>query len=184
MTEFGPTKNTEINEKTERFLHLLTENQGRVYAYVLSLCPHRSDADDIMQDTITVMWRKFDDYKKGTDFIAWAITIAKYTIFSFMRKKKKGHLHFDEATMNTLEGRSKRMVKAIDSKVDALEECIKKLPDSDTKLLKLRYFEDLSVKTIAGRFDRSTRSIYKNISRVHLALIRCIKRSLDGEVVS
>ena len=184
MTEFDPMTNTEADEKTERFLHLLTENQGRVYAYILSLCPHRSDADDIMQDTITVMWRKFADYKKGTDFIAWAITIAKYTIFSFMRKKKKGHLHFDEATMNTLESKSKRVVKAIDSKVDALEECLKKLPDSDAKLLKLRYFEDLSVKIIATRFDRSTRNIYKNISRVHLALIRCIKRSLAREVVS
>ena len=62
MTEYDPMTNTEADEKTERFLHLLTENQGRIYAHVLSLSPHRSDADDIMQDTITVMWRKFGDY--------------------------------------------------------------------------------------------------------------------------
>ena len=184
MTEYDPMTNLDADGKTERFLHLLTENQGRLYAYILSLCPNRFDADDIMQDTISVMWRKFSDYTKGTDFIAWAITIAKYTIFSFRRKQKKGHFHFDEDTMNALEAKSKRLIKAIDSKVDALEECVEKLPDNDAKLLKLRYFEELSVKLIAARFDRSTRSIYKNMSRIHLALIRCIKRSLAGEATS
>ena len=117
MTESDPMKNSAPDLVNDKFLHLYAENQGKLYGYILSLCPNRFDADDIMQDTVSVMWRKFNDYQAGTDFIAWAITIAKFTILNFRRKQKKGHIHFDEDVLNYLKDKSKRLIIDIDSRV-------------------------------------------------------------------
>ncbi|MCK4629078.1 MAG: hypothetical protein KAT56_08735, partial [Sedimentisphaerales bacterium] len=58
---------------TERFLKLLMANDKRIYAFILTLVPGRIDADDLMQETVTIMWRKFDDFEPGRDFVAWGI---------------------------------------------------------------------------------------------------------------
>ena len=183
MTESDPVTNCDSADNNDKFLQLFTENQGNIYVYILGLCPSRFDADDIMQDTVSVMWRKFNDYQAGTDFIAWAITIAKFTILSFRKKQKKGHIHFDEDVLNYLNDKSKRLITDIDSRVDALEGCVKKLPDDHAKLLKLRYVEELSVKKIAARFDRPNRVIYKHLSKIHLMLMECVQRSLAREAL-
>ncbi len=52
------------NKKTKIFLSLLMANQRRINSYILSVVPNFSDADDIMQETISVMWRKFDRFEK------------------------------------------------------------------------------------------------------------------------
>ena len=39
----------------------VTQNERRLYAYILTLLPHRADADDVLQEASLVMWDKFDD---------------------------------------------------------------------------------------------------------------------------
>jgi RNA polymerase sigma-70 factor (ECF subfamily) len=53
------------------FIRLLTANQSRIYAYIVSLVPNFNDADDIMQETTTMMWERKEDFESGTDFVAW-----------------------------------------------------------------------------------------------------------------
>ena len=59
----------------EEFTRLLLENQKRIWGLVLSLVPRGSDADDVMQETCAVLWRKFDQFEAGTNFGAWALRI-------------------------------------------------------------------------------------------------------------
>ncbi len=42
--------------------------------------------DDVLQDTLAVMWKKFDNFKIGTDFVAWGKTIARYKIMNHLKK--------------------------------------------------------------------------------------------------
>ena len=47
------------------FVQLLTSNQSRLYAYVLSLLGDRTQAEDVMQETNAVLWRKAHDSIKS-----------------------------------------------------------------------------------------------------------------------
>lgn len=167
--------------RTEQFLHLLLLNQRRIFAFILSLVPNRSDADDILQETITVMWRKFGQYQMGTDFVAWGVTIAKYRILKFRKDKGRSKVLFSEKTMELLQAESGGFFRMMDSRLDALRTCVKKLGDSDLKLVQMRYEEDLAIQKIADRFGRSVQAIYKSIARIHCALARCIRRTLAME---
>jgi len=42
--------------------------QKGIYAFILFLLISPSDADDILQETLTVMWKKFDEFESGTSF--------------------------------------------------------------------------------------------------------------------
>lgn len=177
------TSNSSEGRDTERFLRLITPIQGKIFAYILSRHPNRADADDIMQETITTIWNKFDDYESGTDFQAWAITVAKYTTMRFWQKNIKNPIQFNDEARKILQSKSEGFLSKLDKRLSALEGCVKKLREADRKLLNLRYFQGLLIKQIAKRFDVSTRAIYKTLSRIHDALMRCVRRSLAEEAI-
>jgi len=54
-------------EQTEQFASLLTRNQRRIYLFILACCESR-DAEEVLQETSIVLWRKFDQFKGDTDF--------------------------------------------------------------------------------------------------------------------
>ena len=173
------SKNSSEGSRTERFLRLLTPIQGRVFAYILSRWPNKADADDIMQETIATIWNKFDKYQSGTDFQAWAITIAKYTLMNFRKKNHRNPIQFNNEARKVLETKSEDFLKKFDGRINILKECVKKLNNRDRKLIELKYLHELPVKQIAGRFDVTTRAVYKTFSRIYNILMRCLHRSLE-----
>ena len=52
---------------SEEFLDCLMRHQRRIYGFVYTLVPNRTDAEDILHDTVLVLWRKWADYdpRKG-----------------------------------------------------------------------------------------------------------------------
>ena len=78
-------------------------NQKKIYAFIRYLVPSRTDADDILQDTLTEMWNKFHEFREGTNFVSWGLTIARYKIMSFTRKKKPFSLQFSDKTLKLIQ---------------------------------------------------------------------------------
>lgn len=171
----------ERKESPEYFLYLLTPVQGRIYAYIMSQWPNKSDADDIMQETISILWQKFDTYEPGTEFLAWAFTVAKYVLSGFRRKHQKNPLQFSNEALAAMEGQSKRFINEYTDQIDILQDCVQKLPPKETQLLKLKYEGSLSSQKIATRFGISIRTFYRIITKVHAILIRCMELSMMGD---
>ncbi|MCK5000630.1 MAG: hypothetical protein KAS23_13890, partial [Anaerohalosphaera sp.] len=68
------------------FFHLFMTHRKSLYAFILASIHNYSDADDILQETATVMWRKFSGFEQGTDFVAWGITIARLRVLKFFNE--------------------------------------------------------------------------------------------------
>ena len=165
--------------KTEQFIHLLSSNHYRIYAFIQSLVVNESDADDIMQDTSTIMWKKFDDFKAGTDFVAWGVTIAKYRILEYHKRKKEFAL--SDETIELLASESERMMPQLEIKFQALKDCLKKLSEQDKHILLLRYSYSYSAKMIARRIGTTINMVYRKMSRIKLLLTDCVGRQLRAE---
>src|SRR5262245_41559176 len=67
-------------EKVKQFLRLFLKNERRLYAYVLTLLPNRTDAEDVLQEATLVLWDKFDDEHPPDDFAAWGCRIAYFKV--------------------------------------------------------------------------------------------------------
>src|SRR5437870_13081465 len=79
------------------FLRLFLQNERRLYAYILTLLPNRSDADDVLQEASMVMWDKFDDEHPPDNFAAWGCRISYFKVLDFCKKRQRSRVVFSQA---------------------------------------------------------------------------------------
>ncbi len=181
MTDMDSHDRSVDSQRTEEFLKLLLANHKLIYAFILSLVHNCTDADDIMQETTAVMWRKFNEYRTGTDFVAWSVTVAKYKVLSFRKKQANSRIQFSDTALEALLEDTASMLTKMDCRLQALQSCISKLRPNDRVLVQMRYEQDATPKSIADNIGKSVHSVYKALARVHNALLQCIRRTLIAE---
>ena len=161
-------------EKYKHFLPLILEYKERMQGYILMLVPRPSVAEDIMQETILVMWEKFHTFEAGTNFYAWAKCIALNKVREHHRKVQKVPvLFFDDEVMdklNTEEEREpeKRVI------IEKLESCLKTLSKVESKLIQLRFIDKIAIKDIALSWGKTSGFIYREMSKILYRLRECI----------
>ena len=161
----------------ERFLEMYSVSQSRIYAYILSFIPHHADADDVLQEVITLMWRKFDKFEPGTDFLAWALGVARFKIMEH-RRSSKTTVQFNDDVIQTIETEGVFEITQRNDRNDALRDCLNKLSQNDRMLISLKYNEEIPVKEIALRINWSVIAVYRTLARIHENLLVCIRRTL------
>ena len=63
---------------------------------------NQSAAEDLLQETVTIMWEKFDQFEEGTNFAAWAIAIARNKSLEYLKENHKTKKLFTDATYEKL----------------------------------------------------------------------------------
>ncbi len=176
--QFDHSESVSVNEQ---FLTLFVANQKRIFAYILTLVPNRADAEDIMQQTITAMWRMFDRFEAGTNFLAWGMQIARFRVLKFRQQQKKAAIRFEDAVFEKLADLPVDQHSTQQDKIDAVQGCLKKLSANDKELIQMRYDQSIAIKEIAIRLNRSVQGMYKVMARIHTQLQECIAKKLVVE---
>lgn len=57
-------------------------------AFAISLCRDRTEADDLVQETLIRAWNSLADFQEGTNFKAWLFTILRNNFYNGLRKLK------------------------------------------------------------------------------------------------
>lgn len=166
-----------------QFMRLFVANQRSIYAYILALVHNYVDADDILQETSVVMWRKFEEYQPGTDFIAWGITIARYQVMKFSKLRSRSKVRFNDDLVHAIAERTEVQLADLDERLNALRRCRRKLNEQNRFLVEMRYDQGVSFARIAERTGRSIQSIYKRMSRIQSTLLGCIEQTLREAVL-
>ena len=169
-------------DNSDKFLSLLLPSQKRILGYILAYVPNYADADDILQNTLSILWKKFDQYEPETDFLAYAFTVARYEIMNYFRKSNKaGKLHLGENLQHIIEAESASTHQLFNHRVEALKECFTKLTAGEMHLVQMRYEQEMSFSKIGQRLGVSPPAALKKLSIIHSRLIRCIRLRLASE---
>ena len=171
-------------QKNELFLRLLMTNQKEIYAFVLSLYPDPAGADDILQETATVLWKKFDEFQLGTNFKAWAIKVAHNIVLNYWRKRSNCPVKFSSEMVNILSEQLAKTEDRSDDRIQVLKQCLSKLKKDDLRLINMRYFQNMTIRSLADHLNRPLAGLYKTMSRTHYFLLECISRTqrLDEKI--
>ena len=65
------------NNQTIDFERLVMEHKSTIYSVCYMFTETKIEADDLFQETSSVLWQKFDQFQPGTDFYAWACRTAR-----------------------------------------------------------------------------------------------------------
>ena len=165
------------------FVQLLTSNQSRLYAYVLSLLGDRTQAEDVMQETNAVLWRKANDFKLGTNFGAWMLKVAYLQVMAHRRKITRDRLVFDDDFLADIADDAQQQSERHEEKQRLLADCIGKLNERYQNLIRRRYTEGATLESMASQSHQSEGSIKQALFRARNALIECVKRHRPEEAL-
>ena len=125
----------------------------------------------------------FKDFKRGSNFLSWAVTISKYHVLTYRKKQKRSIVHFSEDAIRLIESEYQGLSQEIDVRLDILSKCMKKLHYLDMAFLKKRFENRTPVIDVATEFWISVHVAYKRLARIKNLLLHCIHKSMEtGEV--
>ena len=168
------------NSSADRqFLRLVRSHQDSIYAFIFTLVHNDADAEDITQETLAIMWRKFSSYENGTSFAAWGISIAKILVLRLHEKRNKDKRLFSPELQGLLIEKVAHYIPQQDERVHYLRQCLKKLNNRDHMIIEKRYFHKVPAKQIAQETRVELRSLYRVMNRIHSSLMSCVEKSMN-----
>jgi RNA polymerase sigma-70 factor (ECF subfamily) len=178
----GETPNA-VPDKNRQFLRLFLQNQHRLYAYILTLLPHRADADDVLQETSLTMWDKFDPEAPPVEFLPWARRVAYHKVLDFYKKSNRAGARLSQLFVERIAESAAAQSDALqlDARRDALAGCIEKLPPRDRELLTHRFADGATTQSTSEQLGRSVDAVYKALAKVRGVLVQCVQKSLTQE---
>lgn len=167
-------------DPSTEFVTQLARHDRALTLYVYGLVSRQADADDVLQQTKLIMWRCFQDFESGTNFIAWARKIAFHQILGYRRKAKRDPLPLNDEMLEKLGDCLASMSEHEQIRCEALESCLHRLPGDHRRLILLRYQDELEVDEIAEKLSSTTGAVYRALSRLRLGLADCVRLRIDN----
>lgn len=158
------------SERHKEFLPLLVTHKDMLYQYILIMVPFQTIAEDILQDTIIILWEKFDDFTVGTSFPAWAKAIALNKVREYRRKRD--FPCFDSELLELLSSENPK--PQADNRLSLLQTCLGKLSKSESEVTHLRFFKEMKVVKIAESWGKTPDYVYRMLGRILRKLKQCI----------
>ncbi len=166
---------------------LLLRYKSKAYTYIYLIVRNRELAEDIFQDTFikAIATIQQGRYVESGKFLAWINRIAHNLIIDHFRREKNENTFSADAVDYDIVNNAKLSEKSVEDVIsneqvltDVLH-LINYLPLSQQKVIRMRYFEDLSFKEIAEKTDVS---INTALGRMRYALLNMRRIAAEKNV--
>ena len=167
------------SENREAFVRLYTKEYLKIHSFIFSLIPNHADAEDVLQASASYMWENFDDFDINSNFLAWAITMAKFQVLAFRKKQARSRVIFYDQALELIAEENQKQSDSIELKNDALRVCLSKLPSKERYLLNMRFRQGQKLGDIAETLNLSLTATYKRFSRIKGMLLKCVQSTIS-----
>jgi RNA polymerase sigma-70 factor (ECF subfamily) len=168
------------DEAYKLLVQLLTASHGRLLGYLITLLGNRHDAEDVLQMASVTMWKRFETFTPGTNFVAWATKVAFYESREFRRMKVRSKILFDDKLVELLASERAEDLTASDDRVAALDLCLGQLDETSQRLIQAAYYEEGSLVELASKLGRAPQTLYNRLNGLKRLLAECVERRLAG----
>jgi len=166
---------------SREFLDLFAGSQLKLYRYIITLVANQTDAEDVLQNVNLVLLQKCDQFEIGTNFLAWALSIAYWEVAKHRDKKKRSSPGLSDATLAALANEVVHKSPLLEHRNAVLPDCMAKLSPVDRELVRDHYYRGLSWESIASALGRTASSVRHSICRIRRELKRCIDSNVRVE---
>lgn len=169
-------------EHESAFVAQLTDIQMPLRLYVQSLLPGDAAAHDVVQQANATLWKKREDFTLGTNFKAWAFSVARYEVLNHRKQQARdSRLVFGEELEQIFAEDLVERDDDTERRHEALKGCLEKLRPQDRELLLHRYTATAgTLNDFAERAGRSVGGLKVTLHRLRNALLGCIEKQLGA----
>jgi RNA polymerase sigma-70 factor (ECF subfamily) len=172
----------ESGDRMAEFVELYSRYYPRLQFYLMALLPSANDAADVLQESSLILWKKFDSYKSGTNFYAWACKIARLQTLKHRGRMGRCARLLDDAVLEQVSAEVLREEIDPTAALEALAYCLERLSERNRSLIRRRYQPDVTVHELADEVGCSANALSKLLGKVRRALLQCVERRLASQL--
>jgi len=151
----------------------------KVFQTCLAYSGNHDDAFDLAHDIILKAFNKIDSFKGNSSFSTWLFSITRNHCVSYLSRRKRAvhedvKLVFNQLSEDTdREEFEERLYK--EKIIGELGKFLNQLPDSDQRMLELKYAGKYSVKDLQKEFGLSSSAVKMRLLRSRQKVEKVIK---------
>lgn len=179
-----------VNEGDEQSYAMLMKRYNKpVYHMVLKMVRNVDDAEDLTIEAFAKAFKNLHRFKKDYTFSTWLFRIATNNAIDFIRKKKLDTFSIDtsfsndsgEAVSIDIEDKNlnpqEEAIKA--QKIELIQLFVTKLPAKYQRLVRLRYFQELSYEEIARELEAPLGTVKAQLHRARELMYDLVKNKKE-----
>lgn len=164
------------NGNNQAFDILLNRYQSKLYSYIFYIVRDEDVANDLFQDTFLKAILRIQDgsYQSAGKFQAWLTRIAHNLVMDYFRDKEQENtisndeVNYDLLGASRIVEHNKEDQMLISQSLKDARAVMEMLPEPQSTVVKMRFYENLSFKEIA---DKLNISINTALGRMRYAVI-------------
>jgi len=169
----------------QAFAQLMERYKKPVYHMILKMVRNVDDAEDLTIEAFAKAFKNLHRFKKDYTFSTWLFRIATNNSIDFIRKKRLETMSLDTSYQDdsgdnvTIDIQDKNLdpqevaIKA--QKKELVQIFVTKLPAKYQRLVRLRYFDELSYEEIAKELEAPLGTIKAQLHRARELLYDLVK---------
>jgi len=185
LEDFKLIDKATIENDEQAYAELMKRYKKPVYHMILKMVRNVDDAEDLTIEAFAKAFKNLERFKKDYTFSTWLFRIATNNAIDFIRKKKLETMSLDSSYSDDSGEAVKIDVE--DNELNPMEETIKsqkielirifvdKLPPKYQRLVKLRYFDELSYEEIARELEAPLGTVKAQLHRARELMYDLVK---------
>jgi len=185
LEDFRLIDKATIENDEQAFAELMKRYKKPVYHMILKMVRNVDDAEDLTIEAFAKAFRNLSRFKKDYTFSTWLFRIATNNSIDFIRKKKLETMSLDSSFKD--DSGEAVTIDVEDNELNPMEETIKsqkialirifvdKLPPKYQRLVKLRYFDELSYEEIAKELEAPLGTVKAQLHRARELMYDLVK---------
>lgn len=171
------------------YAKLLTRYKRPVYHMILKMVRNVDDSEDLTIESFAKAFKSLHRFKKDFTFSTWLFRIATNNTIDFIRKKRLKTLSISNTytdddgqsvSIDVEDGRPNPQEVAIKAqKEELIQIFVNMLPAKYQKLVRLRYFSELSYEEIAQELEAPLGTVKAQLHRARELMYDLIKNKKD-----
>lgn len=148
-----------------------------VFSFVMKKLNDENDADEITVNVFSKVLSKLDLFDPNFQFKTWILTIAQNTIIDFWRKKSRENEDSSDSLdeVKNVYAKSPEELLISEEEQQKILQIIATMDAKNQDIIRLRFFEEKSIKEIAEELNLSVANTKVRIMRAKKVLAELLK---------
>ena len=171
------------DDKRDRVMKAALACRTELIAYARSLLGNYAAADDVLQEALLVVFKKFDQFQEGTSMLAWCRSIVRIEVLRAKQRHQRERTLAERLLDDAIDAafdefQTARRDDDAGSWREALRRCLERVPQRGQGVLKARFADELSYQQIGERLGMTIEAVRKAIFRLKRHVRSCVETSL------
>ncbi|MBY8606875.1 MAG: sigma-70 family RNA polymerase sigma factor [Burkholderia sp.] len=173
----GLMSRTAVGDQTA-FAELYKLSASRVYGVIVRMVRDRGEAEDLLQEVFTAVWRRADQYNPARGgAMTWILTLARNRTIDRIRQHREATLDEDAAPLDIPDDQPTPAALAEASEERArLEHCLQRLDAQHRSVVREAFFSGATYGELAERLRVPLGTMKSWIRRSLIQLRNCLEQ--------